>query len=634
MRTALASQEEIAPQIRTVGFAQWDEHRTAHIHTRVEGWIEQIEVRAIGDRVAKGDLLFALFSPEVGAATAELVRAIQTEPQSRIVEIAKNRLRSIGLQDRQIERIASTRQAERNIEVYAPQDGVVVALEAAEGMYLKPDVRALSLTDPAKIWVTAEVFERDTGRMSEGMRARAQFDSLPEMQFSGQIDYIYPELDPKTRTLPVRVILDNSDGKLRPGMFSSVTLEASDRRMAVTVPSEAVIRTGRAERVILKSGEGVFRPRLITTGLRDGFGAGGRTEVIQGLAPGEEIVASAQFLIDSESVLNAGMMRMAPTEADPVSARGNVLSISPETRKMVIAHEPVAALDWPAMETGFTVARDVLLDGFAVGDGVEVLLHRGADGQLWIGSLTSDDGVAATGQGIASAITADGRLSISHDPIPELGWGAMTMDMTLIDVDPDTIPMNEPIEFDLARDAEGMFAISAVRAVGEKSAEPAPMASERRQIEAVGTITAVNPNTGLATISHGPLKDIGMPAMTMDFALLPDIDPASLPLDTQMPIVFEQAEDMSLRLASFVPPAPLIEATGTIDSVDADKGMATISHGPMRSIGMPGMTMDFPLAKGLDATSLPIGQSVTMGFSQRADMSLELTQVVGAEAVQ
>jgi len=101
-----------------------------------------------------------------------------------------------------------------------------------------------------------------------------------------------------------------------------------------------------------------------------------------------------------------------------------------------------------------------------------------------------------------------------------------------------------------------------------------------------------------------------------------------------MPIVLEQAEDMSLRLASFVPPAPLIEATGTIDSVDADKGMATISHGPMRSIGMPGMTMDFPLAKGLDATSLPIGQSVTMGFSQRADMSLELTQVVGAEAVQ
>ncbi|PTV93311.1 Cu(I)/Ag(I) efflux system membrane fusion protein [Rhodobacter aestuarii] len=633
VRTALATSDEIAPQIRTVGFAEWNEHRTAHIHTRVEGWIERLEVRAIGDRVAKGDLLFELFSPEVGAATAELVRAIQAEPNSRIVEIAKNRLRSIGLEDQQIERIATTRQAERNIAIYAPQDGVVVALEAAEGMYLKPDVRALTLTDPAKIWVIAEVFERDLGRLSLGMRANARFDHLPGTTFAGQIDYIYPELDKGTRTLPVRLVFDNANGQLRPGMFSSVTLEGADRRMAVTVPSEALIRTGRAERVILKTGDGTFRPRLVTTGLRDGFGAGGRTEVIQGLQAGEEVVASAQFLIDSESVLNAGMMRMAPTETAPVLARGKVVSVDPAARRIVIAHEPVADLDWPAMETGFTVAREVDLQSVSIGDGVEATLHRGADGQLWIGDLMGDDGIAATGHGVATGVTADGRLSMSHDPIPELGWGAMRMDMALIGVDPASVPLNEPVAFDLARDSDGMFAIVAVRPESAPTDAPTT-AAPPRLIEATGTITAIDAASGMATISHGPLKAIGMPAMTMDFALAEGLDPASIPLDTEMPIMFEQADDMSLRLASVTPPAPLIEASGTIEAVTADTRMARITHGPMRAIGMPGMTMEFPLAEGLDPATLPIGQTLTLQFAQRADMSLELVQIAAPEVGQ
>ncbi len=143
VRTALAKADEISSQIRTVGFVDWNEHRTAHVHTRVEGWIERLDVRAVGDTVSKGDLLFELFSPEVGSATVELVRINESELDTRIVEIAKNRLRSLGMGDAQIERISQTGQAERNIAIYAPQDGVVVGLEAAEGMYLKPDVRAL-----------------------------------------------------------------------------------------------------------------------------------------------------------------------------------------------------------------------------------------------------------------------------------------------------------------------------------------------------------------------------------------------------------------------------------------------------------------------------------------------------------
>ena len=631
VRTALAQSDEISSQIRTVGFVDWNEHRTAHVHTRVEGWIERLDVRAVGDTVSKGDLLFELFSPEVGSATAELVRINESEPGTRIVEIAKNRLRSLGMGDAQIERISETSQAERNIAIYAPQDGVVVALEAAEGMYLKPDVRALTLTNPTDIWLIAEVFERDLGRLSEGMRAEARFEHLPGTVFEGTVDYIYPELDLRTRTLPVRLVFDNADGSLRPGMFGTVLLEDTDRHLAVTVPSEAVIRTGRAERVILRTGEGRFAPRLVTTGLRDGFGAGGRTEIVQGLAAGEEVVSSAQFLIDSESVLNAGMMRMAPTDQAPAMATGVVVAVDAEARKLVLHHDAITELDWPAMQTSFALAKDVMLDGIAVGAEVKVTLHRGSDGQLWIGSLSENDGVAATGRGIASAVTPDGRLTMSHDPIPALGWGAMTMDMEVVDLDPATVPLNVPVEFDLTKDAEGMFAIAAIRAAGAPAEPMAEAKPTARRIEATGTITALNPETNMATISHGPLKAIGMPAMTMDFALVDGLDPATLPIGKEVPIAFEQGSDMSLKLVEATAPAPLIEAVGTIHAIDPTTGLASITHGPMKAIGMPGMTMDFAVSADLDPAVLPIGQEASLGFARQPDMSLIL-QEVGASA--
>ncbi len=627
VRTALAKADEISSQIRTVGFVDWNEHRTAHVHTRVEGWIERLDVRAVGDTVSKGDLLFELFSPEVGSATAELVRINESEPGTRIVEIAKNRLRSLGMGDAQIERISETGQAERNIAIYAPQDGVVVALEAAEGMYLKPDVRALTLTNPTDIWLIAEVFERDLGRLSEGMRAEARFEHLPGTVFEGTVDYIYPALDLRTRTLPVRLVFDNADGSLRPGMFGTVLLEDTDRHLAVTVPSEAVIRTGRAERVILRTGEGRFAPRLVTTGLRDGFGAGGRTEIVQGLAAGEEVVSSAQFLIDSESVLNAGVMRMAPTDQAPAMATGVVVAVDAEARKLVLHHDAITELDWPAMQTSFALAKDVMLDNVTVGAEVKVTLHRGSDGQLWIGSLSGNDGVAATGRGIASAVTPDGRLTMTHDPIPALGWGAMTMDMEVVDLDPATVPLNVPVEFDLTKDAEGMFAIAAVRAAGAPSEPKAEATPAARRIEATGTITALNPETNMATISHGPLKAIGMPAMTMDFALVDGLDPATLPIGKEVPIVFEQGSDMSLKLVEATAPAPLIEAVGTIHAIDPTTGLASITHGPMKAIGMPGMTMDFAVSTDLDPAALPIGQEAALGFARQPDMSLVLQEV-------
>lgn len=183
--------------------------------------------------------------------------------------------------------------------------------------------------------------------------AVARFEHLYGRSFEGVIDYIYPELDAETRTLPVRLRFDNSEGLLRPNMFGNVSLIPNQTRMALTVPTEAIIRTGAAERVILKTGEGTFKPRLITTGLRDNFGGGGRTEVVQGLAPGEEVVASAQFLIDSESALSAGLMRMAPTDEAPARGVGELIAVDIENRSATIRHAELDALDWPAMTSQF-----------------------------------------------------------------------------------------------------------------------------------------------------------------------------------------------------------------------------------------------------------------------------------------
>src|SRR6056297_3088419 len=375
VRSAVARVEAVAQRLETVGFVTYDEHATSHIHTRVEGWIERLAVRAVGDPVTEGDLLFELYAPAITIASSELMRATRRQAAEEIA-IARIKLRNFGVSARQIDEMAGAETPAQRIRYYAPQDGVVIALAGADGMFLRPETRALSLGDLSSVWLIVDVFERDMGRITPDMRAEARIEHLPGRVFSGEIDYIFPELDPETRTLRLRLRFDNSEGLLRPNMFADVTLIPAEARAALTVPSEAVIRTGRAERVILRGPEGTFRPRLVTTGLRGGFGAGARTEIVQGLHPGEEVVASAPFLIDSESALNAGMMRFAPTEAAPVAGRGVLLAVEPETRRARIRHDAIAALDWPAMETVFTLRADVGAEGLVPGDEVRFEIGR------------------------------------------------------------------------------------------------------------------------------------------------------------------------------------------------------------------------------------------------------------------
>lgn len=625
VRTALARVSEISRKIETVGFVRYDEHLTSHVHTRVDGWIETLNIRAVGDQVQRGEVLFELFSPEFGVASFDFLRSLKNG-NGLSLEAARNKLRSHGASEAQIAEIEKTGEVARSIKVVAPRDGVVIALDAADGMFLQPGTQAMSITDLNEVWLIVDVFERDIARLSEDMRAIARFEHLPGQTFEGAIDYIYPELDAQTRTLPVRLRFDNSDGLLRPNMFGNVTLVANAARMAVTVPTEAVIRTGAAERAIIKTGNGIFKPRLITTGLRDNFGEGGRTEIVQGLAPGEEVVASAQFLIDSESALSAGLMRMAPTNEAPARGTGELIALDRTNRIATIRHGALESLDWPSMTSSFPIQTGVSLERVSEGQQVAFRAARGADGLLGLIDLGGDDGIAATGTGTVLAVTQDGKLTLDHGPIPELGWPAMQMDLDVTGLDPSAVPLDVPVAFDLARDEAGLFSVVAVRAAdgdGSPAAEEEEPASSP-PIVVSGTVETVDPDTGKATITHGPIAEIGMPGMTMAFDIAPGLDAATLPLGQEATLTFERPDGLTMVLAKAEALTPPMEVRGTVNELDRDAGTANITHGPMAEIGMPGMTMDFAVDAGLNAQDLPMNREITLLLRRNPDFSMTL----------
>ncbi len=633
VRTAVARIETLDPRITTVGFVGFDQHRTAHVHVRTEGWIEDIHIRAVGDRVRTGDLLFSLYAPDISIAVSELRRGLRVRSAMEI-EAATGKLRNFGMAERQIEALRRRPETTDRLQVYAPQDGVVVTLAASDGMFLKPETEAVTLTDLSSVWLLADVFERDIGRLDPAMTAVARVDHLPGRRFEGAIDYIHPELDATTRTLPVRLRFDNRDGLLMPNMFAQVSLIADTGRPVVSVPAEAVIRTGRGERVILALPEGRFRPRLVTTGSKNGD----RVEIAQGLQAGERVATSAQFLIDSESNLSAGFLRMAPTDAAPAEGRGELVALDLEDRRATIRHDAMESLAWPAMTTDFLLTGRIAAAPALpeAGSPVRFEATRGSDGLLALVALRSDDGVEAVGTGTIHAVMPKvGRVTLSHDPIPALGWPAMTMDLPIAPtVDAAAIPLDTPLEFDLAKGDGALYVITAVRA----ASPPAPMddamaatsVATSGVIRVGGTIDSVDTARHRATISHDAIREIGMPGMTMTFPIAEAVDPAALPVGARAVLTFDRRDAMQLVLSGAEFDAA-IRVRGTINSVDGPGRTANISHDDIAEIGMPGMTMDFPLAAGLSPDDLPVGRPVSIGLRQADGMRLEVVSVRAAE---
>jgi Cu(I)/Ag(I) efflux system membrane fusion protein len=307
VRTAVAERSRLWRGIDTVGYVDYDESKVSHIHLRTEGWIENLAVESEGERVTRGQRLFNLYSPALVNAQEEFVQAL-VGGNKGLIRASRSRLTALGIPGSQIKRLEKERKASQTIPIYAPQDGVVASLSVRDGMYIKPATRVMSLADLSSVWLLAEVFERQADWVEVNQPAEVTLAFLPGRTWEGRVEYIYPSLDPKTRTLKARLRFPNPDEALKPNMYANVIIYGGPKDDVVVIPIEALIRTGREERVVIALGEGRFESRTVRAGIESGEWV----EVIEGVQPGEDIVVSGQFLIDSEASLKASMMRMAP----------------------------------------------------------------------------------------------------------------------------------------------------------------------------------------------------------------------------------------------------------------------------------------------------------------------------------
>ena len=309
VRTITAVRGTISKDIHTVGYLEYNEERIDHIHTRTEGWIDKLTVRAEGERVKKGQPLFEIYSPPLVVAQEEYVHALKNNNKT-MIKRSHERLISLGISERQISRLDTELKASRNVVFYSPQTGVLTKLGVRNSMFVKPETQILSIASLDDIWLLAEVFERQANWVKVGQIAEAELPSMPGVIWKGNVEYIYPELDPVTRTLRVRLRFDNPEETLMPNMYAHVTIFGKEQKEVLNIPREALIRDAKQIRVIRALGEGRFQAQEIFTGIE----SDDKVEIISGLNEGDNIVVSSQFLLDSESSLKASIGRMQSVE--------------------------------------------------------------------------------------------------------------------------------------------------------------------------------------------------------------------------------------------------------------------------------------------------------------------------------
>ncbi|HCH6177436.1 efflux RND transporter periplasmic adaptor subunit [Vibrio parahaemolyticus] len=365
----------LSPSIDTVGYIVFDESRLWQINVRVAGWVEKLNVSAIGDKVNQGDVLFTLYSPELVKAQEELLNAYLTGRRG-LIKGATERLITLGVDLPQIQSIVKRGRASQSIDIKAKADGIIASLNVREGGYLSPAQTVISAGSLDNVWVVAQVFERQSQWVKVGSKAKMKLDALPGQEWDGEIDYVYPILDPQTRTLRLRLKFPNPQGKLKPNMFANITLQTVTDESVLTIPKSAVIRSGGMTRVVLSEGDGKFRSARI----RIGREAGNEVEVLEGLTDKSNVVSSAQFLLDSESSQSADLSRIDGVSTnESVWLEGNITMLMKDFGMITLKHLPVFEWHWNAGEMNFKVDPDVELSGIQEGDRVRFLVEKDKD---------------------------------------------------------------------------------------------------------------------------------------------------------------------------------------------------------------------------------------------------------------
>lgn len=319
IRTELVKKDILSHIVRAVGRVAYDEERIVRLHPKVEGWIETLSVDKTGEKVRYNQDLLSIYSPQLVVSQQEYILALnnlKSLEQSPIADIrrgaeelvssSRERLKLLDVPDHQMHDLTNDHNIHKSLHIHSPAPGIVVNIGAREGQYVTPATEIYMIADLSNVWVYADIYENELPWVKEGDLVEMQLIGVPGRVFRGHLAFIYPYAEAKTRTIKVRLEFDNAELLLKPDMFAEVTIYASQQMSALVIPSEAVIRSGTRDKVLVVREKGKFEPRSITTGLS----SDGKVTILYGLKEGEEIVTSSQFLIDSESRLREATAKM------------------------------------------------------------------------------------------------------------------------------------------------------------------------------------------------------------------------------------------------------------------------------------------------------------------------------------
>ncbi len=323
VRTALVEQRPLTRRINALGHVDFNEEQLARLHPKTSGWIEKLDIEETGRQVNKDTILLSIYSPDLVAAQREFLVALANweavrnssatqvkNSAKRVLQGARDRLELFDVPAHQIHELEQTRKTMRNLHIHSPFQGRVMKIGVREGQFITPKDELYLIADLSRIWVYVDIYEDDLQWINIGDKAELRVRAAPGQTFNGKVNFIHPVQDPKTRTVQVRLEFDNPNLNLKPGMFANVVLHVDPRPDAVVVPTEAIVRSGDREQLFIAKAGGKFEPREVVLGIS----AAGYTQVLDGVAPGEQVVVSSHFLIDSESKLREATAKMMAIE--------------------------------------------------------------------------------------------------------------------------------------------------------------------------------------------------------------------------------------------------------------------------------------------------------------------------------
>ncbi len=400
VRTALATTGTLEARLEAVGSVAWNERSVAVVQARSGGFVEKLHARTPLDPVAKGAPLVDIFFPEWAGAQEEylMLRRQGSAEAGPLAEAARQRLVLLGMGGDDIGQVERTGKVVARFTLRSPISGVIAELAVREGMTVMPGATLFRIVDLSTVWVNVEVPEAQAAMLVPGSQVEARVPAFPDHLFGGRVGAILPDVNAVTRTVRARIEVANPGARLKPGMFATLSLSSGRGKPMVLVPSEALIRTGERSLVILVEADGRFRQQEVEAGIE----SNGSSEIRKGLKPGDKVVLSGQFLLDSEANLRAGLSRMdSPAPAPAVQTApalhkgtGVVTGVSAPDGYLELKHDPIASMKWPVMQMGFSVPDKKLLEGLKKGDLVEFEMRGlpNKDGDFVIDALKRKGG--------------------------------------------------------------------------------------------------------------------------------------------------------------------------------------------------------------------------------------------------